>query len=84
MLQKEQTKLHKYQIETKNKQYLKTVLKNFSDYVSEINNTQINNGIDLDVVMPMYNLIEYIDNYTKATGSLWQYHKDESANNITA
>ena len=35
--------------------------------------------------MPMYNLIEYSDNYTKATGSLWQYCKDipdRDANNI--
>ena len=27
--------------------------------------------------MPMYNLIEYSDNYSKTSGSLWQYHRDE-------
>ena len=27
--------------------------------------------------MPMYNLIEYSDNYAKTTGSLWQYFRDE-------
>ena len=26
--------------------------------------------------MPMYNLIEYNDNYSKTSGSLWQYFKD--------
>ena len=32
---------------------------------------------DLDVVMPMYNLLEYSKNYRKTTGSLWNYYKDE-------
>ena len=36
----------------------------FTDCISEINNTQIDNAKDLDVVMPMYNLIEYSDNYS--------------------
>ena len=38
--------------------------------ISEINNTQIDNAKDIDIVMPMYNLIEYSDNYAKTTGSL--------------
>ena len=29
--------------------------------------------------MPMYNLIEYSDNYSKTSGSLWQYYRDEPA-----
>ena len=32
--------------------------------------------------MPMYNLIEYSDNYSKTYGSLWQYYKDEPNDNI--
>ena len=32
--------------------------------------------------MPMYNLIEYSDNYSKTSGSLWQYYKDEPNDNI--
>ena len=32
--------------------------------------------------MPMYNLIEYSDNYSKTSGSLWQYYKDEVNDNI--
>ena len=33
--------------------------------------------------MSMYNLIEYSDNYSKASGSLWQYYKDYPKGNIT-
>ena len=48
----------------------------FTNCISEINNTQIDNAKDIDIVMPMYNSIEYSDNYAKTTGSLWQYCKD--------
>ena len=34
------------------------------------NNTQIDNAKDIDVVIPVYNLIEYCDNYSKTSGSL--------------
>ena len=66
----------------------KVIFKNcapFTNYIREINNTQIDNAKDIDIVMPMYNLIEYSDNYAKTTGSLWQYCKDipaRNANNI--
>ena len=43
----------------------------FTDYIVKINNTQIDNPKDIDIVMPMYNLIEYSDNYSKTSGSLW-------------
>ena len=33
--------------------------------------------------MPMYNLIEYSNNYSKTSGSLWQYYRDDPNNNIT-
>ena len=46
-----------------------------------VNNTQIDNAKDIDIVMSMYNLIEYSDNYAKTTGSLWQYCKDIPAQN---
>ena len=57
----------------------KVIFKNcapFTNCISEINNTQIDNAKDIDIVMPMYNLIEYSNNYAKTTGSLWQYCKD--------
>ena len=47
----------------------------FTNYISEINNAQIDNAKDNDIIMPMYNLIEYSDNHTKTSGSLWQYHR---------
>ena len=62
----------------------KVILKNcgpFTNCISEINNMQIGNAKDIDIVMPMYNLIEYSDNYAKRTGSLWQYCKDIPARN---
>ena len=62
----------------------KLIFKNcapFTNCISEINNTQIDNAKDIDIVMPMYNLIEYSDNYAKTTGSLWQYCKDIPALN---
>ena len=49
----------------------------FTNFISEINNTQIDNAKDIDIVTPMYNLIEYSDNYAKTSGSLWQYFRDE-------
>ena len=42
----------------------------FTNCISEINNTQIYNAKDIDIVMPMYNLIEYSDSYEKTAGSL--------------
>ena len=62
----------------------KVIFKNcapFTNCISKINNTQIDNAKDIDIVMPMYNLIEYSDNYAKTTGSLWQYCKDIPAQN---
>ena len=51
--------------------------------ISSINNIQIDNAEYIDVVMPMYNLIEYSDNYSKTSGSLWQYYRDDPNDNIT-
>ena len=62
----------------------KVIFKNcapFTNCISGINNTQIDNATDIDIVMPMYNLIEYSDNYAKTTGSFWQYCKDIPARN---
>ena len=53
----------------------------FTNCISEINNTQVDNAKDINIVMSMYNLIEYSDNYAKATGILWQYCKDIPARN---
>ena len=49
----------------------------FTSCISKINNTLIDNAEDLDIVIPMYNLLEYSKNYRKATGSFWNYYRDE-------
>ena len=56
----------------------------FTICISEINNTQVGKAKDIDIVMPMYNLIEYSDNYSKTSGSLRQYCKDIPAVNNNA
>ena len=55
---------------------IKVIFKNcapFTNCISKINNTQIDNAEYIDIVMPMYNLIESSNNYSKTSGSLWQY-----------
>ena len=42
----------------------------FTDCISEINNTKVDNAKDLNVVMSMYNLIEYSDNHSNKSGSV--------------
>ena len=49
----------------------------FTNCISKINNVLIDNAEDLDIVMPMYNLLEYSKNYSKTTGSFWNYYRDE-------
>ena len=52
----------------------KVILKNcvpFTNCISEINNTKVDNAKDIDIVMPIYNLIEYSTKYAKTSGSLW-------------
>ena len=53
----------------------KVIFKNcapFTNCINEINNTQAGSAKDIDIVMPMHNLIEYNDNYLKTSGSFWQ------------
>ena len=51
--------------------------------MSKINNTDIDNAQDIKIVVAMYNMIEYNNNYSKTSGSLWQYYKDDPNDNIT-
>ena len=37
----------------------------------------VETGENLDIIMPMYNLLEYSDNYADSSGSLWQFERDE-------
>ena len=52
----------------------------FINCISKINGVQINNAEDLDVVMLMYNLLEYSKNYRKTTSSLQNYCRDKPNN----
>ena len=56
------------------------ILKNNAPFVScitKINNELIEDAEDLDIVMPMYNLLEYGKNYKKTVGSFYNYYRDE-------
>ena len=53
----------------------KVIFKNCTPIInctSEISNTQVDNAKDIDIVMSVYTLLEYTDNYSKTYGSLWQ------------
>ena len=56
----------------------------FVNCISKINGIKIDNAEDLDVVMSMYNLLEYSKNYRKTTGSLWNYYRDEPSNPLSS
>ena len=56
------------------------ILKNNAPFISctsKINGAFVENAEDLDIVMPMYNLLEYSKNYSTTSGSLWNYYRDE-------
>ena len=55
----------------------------FTKCITKIDNADIDNAHDIDIVKPMYNLIEYSDNYSKTFGSLWKYYKDDPNDNLT-
>ena len=55
----------------------------FINFKDKINNIEIDNAKDIDIVMPMYNSIEPSDSYSKTSGSLWQYYKDEPTDILT-
>ena len=52
----------------------------FTKCITKIDGTATDDVEDLDIVMPMYNLIEYSSNYSERTGSLWFYSKDVATN----
>ena len=54
----------------------------FTSCKSDINNIDIDYCHEIDIVMPMYSLIEYSDNYAKTSGSFWQYYRDEPNDNL--
>ena len=62
----------------------KVIFKNFApstDSISKINNTKVDNAQKVDFIMPMYNLIEYSDAYSRTSGNILQYYRDRPALN---
>ena len=49
----------------------------FTKCITKTGGTSIDDAEELDLVMPMYNHIECISNYSETTGSLWFYFKNE-------
>ena len=63
----------------------------FTKCITHINDEHVDSAANLHIIMPMYNLIEYSDNYSDTSGNLWQFKRDEQnmndgnpANVITA
>ena len=50
----------------------------FTKCITHINDEHVDKADNLDIIMPMYNLTEYSDNYSDTSGSLWQFKRDES------
>ena len=53
----------------------------FTRRVTHINDEHVETAENLDIIMPMYNSIEYSDNYADSSGSLYQFKRDESPTN---
>ena len=49
----------------------------FISWISKMHGVLVENAKDLDVVMPMCNLLEYSKNYSKTFAALWHYYRDE-------
>ena len=59
---------------------VRLALKNCAPFTKcnlEINDEHVKTAENLDIVMPMYNLIEYSDNYQDSSATLYQYKRDE-------
>ena len=70
---------------TPNNAATQVVFKNcapFKDCRTEINDTFVDYADFINIAMPMYNLIEYSDNYSDTSGSLWQFKRDEIEGNV--
>ena len=51
----------------------------FTECITKINNTQIDHSENLDLTMPMYNMLEYSENYAKTSGLLYRFSRDDGA-----
>ena len=58
-------------LDERNKGVIFKICALFTKCISRISNTEIGNAEDINIAMPMCNLIEYSDNYSKTSRSLW-------------
>ena len=54
----------------------------FRSFISRNNNLYINNAEDFDTVILMYKLLEYSEKYSRTSGSLWNFHRDEAKDDV--
>ena len=69
-------------LDERNKRLIFKYCAPFTKCISRRNNKDIDTAQVIDIVIPMYNSIEYSDSYSKTSGSLWQYYKDEPNDNL--
>ena len=50
----------------------------FTKSITHINDEHVDGAENLNIIIPMYNLTKYNDNYSDTSGRLWQFKKDES------
>ena len=56
----------------------------FEDCRTKINDAFVDYANFINIIIPMYNLIEYSDNYSDTSGSLWDFKRDETVDNANA
>ena len=69
-------------LDERNKRLIFKYCAPFTKCISRRNNKDIDTAQVIDIVIPMHNSIEYSDSYSKTSGSLWQYYKDEPNDNL--
>ena len=62
---------------TRNKKLILRIMLHVRHAYQKVNNTFIDKAEDPNIVMPMYDLLEYSDNYSITSESLWNYYRDE-------
>ena len=71
------------QTDERDKEVIFNIFVPFTKCKSEINNAQVDDAKEIGVVTPRYNLIEYSDNHSKISGSVWRYYRDEPNSTLT-
>ena len=71
---------HQHKEVVPNNRNKRVIFKNYAPFINciiQINKTQVDDAHDIGLLIPMYKLSEYSDIYSKTSGSLWQYYRDD-------